>query len=165
MGLRESRSCCYLEAALFLRINCFHIPCSSLKLFCWIYLVQGLGVGVIKDPLHFVLLFPESSREPYNPALPTIRNWTAHISIPNFCSIKFISISTSSNWFFFLTFFLPCFVYTWESLYVDSGSDLYSPSLSCSGGAGTTAIHAHTSPVRTSAALAHWSLYNLPGMW
>lgn len=114
MGLSESRSCSHLEAALLLGMNGFHKPCSSLILFFWIYWVQGLGICVIEDPLLFVLLSPEYNREPYNPILLAIWNWTAYISIPNFCSIKFISISTSKNWFFFLIFFLP-FVYSWKS--------------------------------------------------
>lgn len=47
-----------MSTVLFLRINSFQILCSSLISFYSIYLVQALGVGVIKGPLHLILTFP-----------------------------------------------------------------------------------------------------------
>ena len=47
--------------ALFPRINGFHETHASLILFCSIYLVRALEVGVMKGPLHFTPVSLESS--------------------------------------------------------------------------------------------------------
>lgn len=62
------KSCWYLQTVLFLTKNGFTYLAPH-----WDHFVQFIKsrilVGVIKGPLHFILIFPESSGEPYNPTL------------------------------------------------------------------------------------------------
>lgn len=60
-GVEWAKPWNYVLTALLPRINGFHVTCSSLILFCSIYLVQALGLHVMKGPLHFIPVFLESS--------------------------------------------------------------------------------------------------------
>ena len=56
--------------------------------------------------------------EPYGPALPTISNWYRQLRFLPQTSVQLylFQYQLFSLWFILLTFFLPYFVYKWESL-------------------------------------------------